>query len=85
MRLSQLSGKELVDVEKGKRLGVLGQTDLLFDETNGALKALIIPKTSWGGLKRTENAISIPWDNIQTIGRDMIIVQNQKEGKIEQE
>lgn len=80
MRLSTLSGKELVDVEKGKRLGVLGQTDLLFDETTGSLKALIIPSSSWAGLKRREKVISIPWEDIQTIGRDMIIVQYQNKG-----
>ena len=52
MRLSQLSGKELIDIEKGRKLGVLGQTDLLFDEKTGLLKELIIPKSSWMGLKR---------------------------------
>ncbi|MGA9290820.1 MAG: YlmC/YmxH family sporulation protein [Anaerobacillus sp.] len=78
MRLSQLSGKELIDIQQGKKLGVLGQTDLLFDEKTGQLKALIIPKSSWLGLKRKEQDISIPWNHIETIGRDMIIVQNQK-------
>ncbi|WP_347550337.1 YlmC/YmxH family sporulation protein [Pseudalkalibacillus hwajinpoensis] len=80
MRLSQLSGKELIDIEKGQKLGVLGQTDLLFDEKTGLLKALIIPQSSWMGLKRRDQEISIPWDHIETIGRDMIIVQNQKKG-----
>ncbi|MBN8207493.1 YlmC/YmxH family sporulation protein [Bacillus sp. NTK071] len=78
MRLSQLSGKELIDIERGQKLGVLGQTDLLFDEKTGLLKALIIPKSSWMGFKRKEQDISIPWDHIETIGRDMIIVQNNK-------
>ena len=80
MRLSQLSGKELIDIDKGRKLGVLGQTDLLFDEKTGLLKELIIPKSSWMGLKRKEQEISIPWEHIETIGRDMIILQNhQKE------
>lgn len=79
MRLSQLSGKELIDIERGQKLGVLGQTDLLFDEKTGLLKALIIPKSSWMGLKRREQDISIPWHHIETIGRDMIIVQNNKQ------
>ncbi|MCA0174295.1 YlmC/YmxH family sporulation protein [Bacillus sp. RAR_GA_16] len=80
MRLSQLSGKELIDIEKGRKLGVLGQTDLLFDEKTGVLKELIIPKSSWMGLKRKAQEVSIPWHHIETIGRDMIILQNhQKE------
>lgn len=78
MRLSQLSGKELIDLEKGRKLGVLGQTDLLFDEKTGLLKELIIPKSSWMGLKRKDQEISIPWEHIETIGRDMIILQNQQ-------
>ncbi|MDO6655654.1 YlmC/YmxH family sporulation protein [Anaerobacillus sp. 1_MG-2023] len=78
MRLSQLSGKELIDIEKGRKLGVLGQTDLLFDEKTGLLKELIIPKSSWMGLKRKEQEITIPWEHIETIGRDMIILQNHQ-------
>ena len=78
MRLSQLSGKELIDIEKGRKLGVLGQTDLLFDEKTGLLKELIIPKSSWMGLKRKDQEISIPWEHIETIGRDMIILQNHQ-------
>ncbi|MBF0708464.1 MULTISPECIES: YlmC/YmxH family sporulation protein [Bacillales] len=80
MRLSQLSGKELIDIEKGRKLGVLGQTDLLFDEKTGLLKELIIPKSSWMGLKRKEQEITIPWEHIETIGRDMIILQNHQKG-----
>ncbi|WP_283152228.1 YlmC/YmxH family sporulation protein [Guptibacillus hwajinpoensis] len=80
MRLSQLSGKELIDIEKGRKLGVLGQTDLLFDEKTGLLKQLIIPKSSWMGLKRKEQEITIPWEHIETIGRDMIILQNHQKG-----
>ena len=80
MRLSQLSGKELIDIEKGRKLGVLGQTDLLFDEKTGLLKELIIPKSSWMGLKRKEQEITIPWERIETIGRDMIILQNHQKG-----
>ncbi len=43
MRLSELSGKEIVDLKKAERLGVLGQTDLEIDETTGHIKAFIIP------------------------------------------
>lgn len=32
MRLSELSGKEIVDVKRAERLGVLGQTDLEINE-----------------------------------------------------
>ena len=38
MRLSELSGKEIVDVNRAERLGVLGQTDLEINERMDKLK-----------------------------------------------
>ena len=46
MRLSELSGKEIVDVKRAERLGVLGQTDLEINE-DGQILALIIPSVKW--------------------------------------
>lgn len=43
MRLSELSGKEIVDLKKAERLGVLGQTDLEFNEKTGQIYELVIP------------------------------------------
>ena len=37
MRLSELSGKEIVDVKKAERLGVLGHTDLEINEQTGQI------------------------------------------------
>ena len=63
MRLSELSGKEIVDVKRAERLGVLGQTDLEINE-DGQILALIIPS----------NEIRVPWQHIKKIGTDMIII-----------
>ncbi len=35
MRLSELSGKEIVDVKRAERLGILGQADLEINEHTG--------------------------------------------------
>ena len=43
MRLSELSGKEIVDVKKAERFGVLGQTDFEINEGTGQIQALLIP------------------------------------------
>jgi YlmC/YmxH family sporulation protein len=43
LRLSELSGKEIVDINKAVRLGVLGQTDLEINEQNGQIEAMLIP------------------------------------------
>ncbi|MFC3882523.1 YlmC/YmxH family sporulation protein [Bacillus songklensis] len=74
MRLSELSGKEIVDVKKAERLGVLGQTDLEINEQTGQINALIIPSVKWFGFKRQGNEIRVPWSHIKKIGSDMIII-----------
>lgn len=74
MRLSELSGKEIVDVKKAERLGVLGQTDLEIDENSGQIKALLIPSLKWFGFKRQGGEVRVPWRHIKKIGADMIII-----------
>lgn len=74
MRLSELSGKELVDLKKAERLGILGQTDLEIDETTGHIKAFIIPSLKWFGFRKHGNEVRVPWHQITKIGTDMIII-----------
>lgn len=79
MRLSELSGKEIVDVKRAERLGVLGQTDLEIDEKTGQIKALIIPSLKWFGLKKQGNEVRVSWQHIRKIGTDMIILDIPEE------
>lgn len=74
MRLSELSGKEIVDMKRAERLGVLGQTDLEINETDGQITALIIPSVRWFGIRKQGNEIRVPWQQIKKIGSDMIIL-----------
>jgi YlmC/YmxH family sporulation protein len=74
LRLSELGGKEIVDVKKAERLGVLGQTDLEIDERTGQIKALVIPSVKWFGMKRQGGELRVPWQQIKKIGTDMVIV-----------
>ena len=77
MRLSELGGKEIVDVNRAERLGVLGQTDLEFDES-GQITALIIPSVKWFGLKKSGQEIRVPWSDIKKVGADMVIIDFQE-------
>ncbi|PJN87188.1 MULTISPECIES: YlmC/YmxH family sporulation protein [Bacillaceae] len=77
MRLSEMSGKEIVDVNRAERLGVLGQTDLEIDET-GQITTLIIPSVKWFGLMRNGSEIRVPWNHIKKIGTDMVIIDFQE-------
>src|SRR4051812_24135420 len=74
MRLSELSGKEIVDINRAERLGVLGQTDLEINESNGQIETLIIPSIKWFGMKKHGGEIRVGWNHIKKIGNDMIIL-----------
>lgn len=74
MKLSELSGKEIVDVKRAERLGVLGQTDLEINELTGQITALIIPSGKWFGFRKHGDEVRVPWTHIQKIGTDMIII-----------
>ncbi|HLO12374.1 MAG TPA: YlmC/YmxH family sporulation protein [Pseudoneobacillus sp.] len=81
MRLSELSGKEIVDAKKAERLGVLGQTDLEINEKSGQIQALLIPSLKWFGFKRQGGEVRVPWKHIKKIGSDMIIIDIDEDGE----
>ncbi|WP_458413853.1 YlmC/YmxH family sporulation protein [Schinkia sp. CFF1] len=74
MRLSEMNDKEIIDLKKGERLGVLGQADLEIDETSGHVKAFLIPTMKWFGFKKEGTEVRVPWQNVKKIGSDMIII-----------
>lgn len=76
MRYKDISGKEIVNVRTGTRLGILGQTDLEIDKTTGQIKSFIIPNYKWFGLKKEGAETTIRWEAIQKIGEDMILIED---------
>ncbi|MCD8502507.1 MAG: YlmC/YmxH family sporulation protein [Bacillaceae bacterium] len=79
MRLSEISGKEIVDFDKGERLGILGQTDLVIDEETGQIESFVIPSLKWFGLGKKEKEVIVHWRQIMKIGTDMIMIDVNKE------
>ncbi|QHS22299.1 YlmC/YmxH family sporulation protein [Virgibacillus sp. MSP4-1] len=75
MRFKDLSGKELIDVSKGARLGILGQTDLDIDIKTGKIESILIPDYKWFGVKKGEMQDKIHWSEIETIGDDIVVVK----------
>ncbi|RDW19529.1 YlmC/YmxH family sporulation protein [Oceanobacillus arenosus] len=75
MRFKDISGKEIVNVIEGTRLGMLGQTDLEINEQTGQIEAFIIPNYKWFGLKKEGEETKIRWQSIKKIGEDMIMVE----------
>ncbi|MEH7810305.1 YlmC/YmxH family sporulation protein [Bacillus toyonensis] len=73
MRLSELSGKEIVDLERAEKMGILGHLDLEINESDGQIQALIIPVTKWGGFKKGQQEVRVEWRDVKKVGHDMIL------------
>lgn len=77
MRLSDLGDKELVNLNNGERMGMLGDADMIIEEDNGKIISLIVPERRFTlklfGMEA--NGTEIPWSAIRKIGYDMIILE----------
>jgi len=76
MRLSDLGDKEIINLANGSRHGQLANAELLFDEHQGIIKAILVPdyrgKVSLFGSK---DFLQLPWNAIRKIGEDIIIFE----------
>ncbi|UFU00955.1 YlmC/YmxH family sporulation protein [Radiobacillus kanasensis] len=72
--LSELQIKDIIIVEEGRRLGNI--TDLEIDEERGRITHLVVGnKGKVMGLFGKDEEITIPWDQILTIGTDVILIR----------
>ena len=76
MLLSELGGKELVNLNNGERLGIIADSDIIVDEKTGKIITLLVPEKKFHfKLFGISEGIEIPWHTIRKIGNDMIIVE----------
>lgn len=76
MLLSELGGKEIVNLNNGERLSVIADSDIIVDEKTGKIISLLIPERRFQlKLFGNNQEIEIPWDSIRKIGQDMIIIE----------
>lgn len=73
-RIAELRLKEVINICDGARLGYVG--DLEVDIVCGRVVALVVPGPCWffGLFGRGEDYV-IPWDAIDKIGDDIILVR----------
>ena len=82
MRLSELSGKEIVNLMDGARLGVVGNADLAINPSTGKIEKLLIPVgRGYFSMFRDAGVLEIPWSAIKRIGDDLIIVEFSPRGE----
>lgn len=74
MTIRQLCEKEIVQLEQGVCLGKAD--DLTFDPTTAQLESLILlGRPRLFGLLGREESLTIPWQEIDTIGADAVLVR----------
>ena len=74
MYLSEIAGKEIVNLITGERLGVVGECDIIIDEATGNILALPRER-GFLGLRKDKEVLEVPWRNVRKIGNDMIIIE----------
>ncbi len=75
MRLYELTGKEMVNIYDGMRMGTVGESDMLIDTETGQIVSIILPNrgnllTFWADRQK----LVIPWEAVKKIGREVIVV-----------
>lgn len=73
IRVSELKTRDVINIDDGRRLGLIRDIDL--DVVEGRVKAIILPGTPrfLGFFGRRDDLI-IPWEKIKKIGVDVILV-----------
>ena len=73
VRISDLRDRDVVNVNDGKRLGVISDVDLNIE--NGTVKAIIIPGAGgFMGVLGKKHDLVISWDKVIKVGVDTILV-----------
>lgn len=76
LRLSDLEGKEVINLVDGMRLGVIGEADMVIDIHSGEIQSIILPrKSNVFSLWADRQHMIIPWQAIKKIGNEVIIVE----------
>lgn len=79
MLLSDLAGKEIVNLYDGAKLGLIGDADLAIS-SGGSIESIILTSRSgfggfWGNMGEKERDILvIPWQAVKKVGAEVIIV-----------
>ena len=70
---NELKNKEVINVRDGSVLGCV--TDLEFNACTGEITAIIIPGSGLFASLSVKNRITIPWRDIERIGKDTVLVR----------
>lgn len=75
IRLSEMTGKNVVNLYDGVRLGTIYEPMFSFDEATGRVEQLFLGgRNGITGNWSEKNSLAIPWKNVQKIGQEVVIV-----------
>jgi len=84
MLLSDLAGKEIINLYDGAKLGLVGDADLDIS-LNGSVEAIILTSRGgagfWSSRERERELLVIPWQTIKKVGSEVIIIDLQNKPK----
>lgn len=76
MRLSDLIGKDIINITDGARLGTIGDSDLIINAETGHVESIILPNLGgFLGMWRGRSQMVIPWQAVKKIGSEVIVVE----------
>ncbi len=74
LTMKELRRKDVIGITDGKRIGRV--TDIVFDEETRQVTTLVIGvRRPWFGLLESEETRNVPYDRVRTMGRDVILLE----------
>ena len=79
IRLKELAGKNVINLYDGMRLGILFEPHIAFDPATGHIFQLFLGgRSGFTGTWSEKNSFPIPWNTIEKIGQEVVIVHLEK-------
>ena len=75
IRACELAGKNIVNMYDGVRICTLKEVNFTFDEKSGEIDTLLLPQNGSFFRRKDSKYLRIPWESVQKIGREVIIVE----------
>jgi YlmC/YmxH family sporulation protein len=73
--MSELIGKEIININDGLKMGMVGDSDLIINPDSGEIQSIILPnRGNFVNLWIDRQKIVVPWDAVKKIGREVIVV-----------
>lgn len=73
IKISDLRARDVINILDGKKLGNIIDIDLDLD--NGKVLGLVLPGRAKGFIFSKREELTVPWNKIIRIGRDVILVE----------